>query len=286
MGVTEGRRGAWYPRGSLGNCLWERPGRDSHRDPHHHVEIGGEWGISGGSSLHPDKRAWTGTFAARDGAAKTVRLERPRPVDHVPGSPLSGVWKSATGDGCLHLAAGSSGTVYAWLDRVEGSTERRYGEMLEPQKITAERIVLQLSTATAPTYEFTGSLGKDGMRIEGQWTPGLVAPTVNDAGRLPTSSDPAKFCVAGQDRSLRDCPLPEFQRNLRGQARERVTSHDPQPFARTATVIRWMPTNSSSGDGPLSTSRQRTTASRMRSTTASNELACVWQPRSCGTEAM
>jgi hypothetical protein len=61
-------------------------------------------------------------------------------------------------------------------------------------------------------------------------------------------------------------------------------SGEPRAPAHAAIVMRWMPTNSSDCSGAPATSRQSSTASRIRCITSSRERACVWQPGSCGTE--
>lgn len=64
-----------------------------------------------------------------------------------------------------------------------------------------------------------------------------------------------------------------------------LTTAKSGQLAHAYTVIRCTPTNSPRGPRSASTSRQSSIASRIRFINASSDLACVWHPRSSGTEA-
>src|ERR1035438_7439277 len=70
-----------------------------------------------------------------------------------------------------------------------------------------------------------------------------------------------------------------------GERCEQVRARNTRNPAHAATVMRWIPTNSKVCSGAPATSRHNSTASRMRCVTSSKDLACVWHPGSCGTEA-
>lgn len=144
--------------------------------------------------FEPERRRWIGTLT-RQGQAREVVLERPRPAPGISPHPLTGDWtaeqdpnETLKQGGSIHIAQSYDGRVNAWMNRsLAPFDDQRYGELLEISTEDGEVRLRLTQYLTAPPLEYRGTVSPDGSRMTGDWVrPGfdpddswkLNAPTI------------------------------------------------------------------------------------------------------------
>ena len=125
--------------------------------------------------FEPERRRWIGTLT-RQGQAREVVLERPRPAPGISPHPLTGDWtaeqdpnETLKQGGTIHIAQSYDGRVNAWMNRfLAPFDERRYGERLQVSTQN-EEVRLSLQYLTGPALEYRGTVSRDGSRMTGEW---------------------------------------------------------------------------------------------------------------------
>jgi len=84
-------------------------------------------------------------------------IGRPRPANPISLS------------GSLHIRQSDDGILYAWLDRVIASSDRRNGECLRVYSAAVPELDLERPCDTGPPYRYYRSLSGDGHMLTGDW---------------------------------------------------------------------------------------------------------------------
>lgn len=120
---------------------------------------------------------WIGTWE-RNGQAKEVVLERPRPGPGTAPSPFRGEWEGlpdrepghyARARTRLHMAESVDRTLTAWMDRFLAPIDQRHGEWLRVVSATRHTIVLETTAAGGALHRYEGTLSADASTLTGAW---------------------------------------------------------------------------------------------------------------------
>jgi hypothetical protein len=103
-----------------------------------------------------------------------VVLDRPHSDSRSTQNPLCGDWEglqdsTTSASSRLHIVQSSDGALTAWMDRALLVGDQRYGELLKIVSADPSRFVLELVSAIAPQYRFTGVLSDGGLTLRGSW---------------------------------------------------------------------------------------------------------------------
>jgi hypothetical protein len=118
---------------------------------------------------------WIGTWE-RNGQAKEVVLERPRPDPGTGPSLFHGEWeglsdreRGGSARTRLHIAESVDRTLTAWMDRFLAPIDQRHGEWLRVVSATRHAIVLERTAGIGPLYRYEGTLSADASTLTGAW---------------------------------------------------------------------------------------------------------------------
>jgi hypothetical protein len=118
---------------------------------------------------------WVGSWE-RNGRAKEVVLERPRPDPGSAPSPFHGEWEGLSdrepgryARTRLHMAESVDRTLTAWMDRFLAPIDQHHGEWLRVVSASRHAIVLETTAGAGALYRYEGTLSLDASTLTGAW---------------------------------------------------------------------------------------------------------------------